>query len=261
MFPAPFVTRAVMTFTEPGDVVMDPFSGRGNAPFVAAALGRPAVAVDIQPVAWLFTAAKLRPARQPQRVLARLRAVAKAVRATDRRSRSRFETMAWAPAVRGFLKAARRELDWKSSLVDRTLMAFVALHMQDSYASGLSNRLSPTVAHSPSYAVRWWTAKGLLKPPATDPVAFLTDRITRRYAFGPPQLALSKPFPRRCETEARAAKAASGQAADHFSAISRRDGLLERSLDTPVGSWRSDGEELATYPEARESHEVSLAHV
>ena len=194
MFPAPFVTRAVMTFTEPGDVVMDPFSGRGNAPFVAAALNRPAVAVDIQPVAWLFTAAKLGPARHPGRLLARLRTVARAVRASDRRSRSRFETMAWAPAVRGFLKAARRELDWKSSCVDRTLMAFVALHMQDSYPKGLSNRLSPTVAHSPSYAVRWWTARGLLRPPATDPVVFLTDRISRRYAFGTPQLALSKPF-------------------------------------------------------------------
>ena len=189
MFPAPFVTRAVTTFTEPGDVVMDPFSGRGNAPYVAAALGRPAVAVDIQPVAWLFTSAKLEPARQPGRVLRRLETIGRAVRASDRRSRSRFETMAWAPAVRGFLKAARRELDWTGSRVDRTLMAFVALHMQDSYPRGLSNRLSPTVAHSPSYAVRWWTRKGLLKPPTTDPVAFLADRISRRYAFGTPKLA------------------------------------------------------------------------
>lgn len=194
MFPAPFVTRAVKTFTQPGDVVMDPFSGRGNAPFVAAALGRPAVAVDIQPVAWLFTAAKLQAARQPGRVLARLRSVSKVVRVTDRKARSEFETMAWAPAVLGFLRAARRELNWKRSRVDRTLMAFVALHMQDSCRNGLSNRLSPTVAHSPSYAVRWWTAKGLLQPPATDPVDFLTDRITRRYAFGLPKLATSKPF-------------------------------------------------------------------
>ena len=194
MFPAPFVTRAVTTFTRPGDVVMDPFSGRGNAPYVAAALGRPSVAVDIQPVAWLFTAAKLAPARQLRRLLGRLRKIAKAVRATDKQAHSQFEIMAWAPAVRGFLKAARRELNWKGSRVDRTLMAFVALHMQDSYASGLSNRLSPTVAHSPSYAVRWWTRKGLLTPPPTDPVAFLTDRITRRYAFGIPKLARSSPF-------------------------------------------------------------------
>ena len=194
MFPAPFVTRAVKTFTDREDVVMDPFSGRGNAPFVAAALGRPAVAVDIQPVAWLFTAAKLGAARQPKRVLARVRAVAKMVRPRDRKSRSRFETMVWSPTVRGFLRAARRELDWRASRVDRTLMAFVALHMQDSCATGLSNRLSPTVAHSPGYAVRWWTRKGLRKPPSTDPVAFLTDRIARRYAYGLPNLARSKPF-------------------------------------------------------------------
>ena len=194
MFPAPFVTRAVKVFTEPGDVVMDPFCGRGNAPFMAAALGRPAVAVDIQPVAWLFTATKLAPALQPGRVLARLRTLATAVCPADRKCRSRFETMAWAPAVLGFLRAARRELDWKTSKVDRTLMAFVALHMQDSCATGLSNRLSPTVAHSPSYAVRWWTRKGFHEPPATDPVAFLTDRITRRYAYGVPRLPRSHPF-------------------------------------------------------------------
>ena len=55
MFPAPFVTRAVRAFTEPGDVVLDPLSGRGNAPFLAAALGRPSVAIDILPVAWLLS--------------------------------------------------------------------------------------------------------------------------------------------------------------------------------------------------------------
>ena len=194
MFPAPFVTRAVKTFTDPGDVVLDPFSGRGNAPFVAAALGRPAVAVDIQPVAWLFTAAKLVPARQPNRVLERVRTIGRAVRPADRRSRSQFETMAWAPAVRGFLRTARRELDWQGSRVDRTLMAFLALHMQDSYEKGLSNRFSPTVAHSAPYAIRWWTARGLLTPPPTDPVAFLEDRIRRRYAFGVPRMAPSRAF-------------------------------------------------------------------
>lgn len=191
MFPAPFITSAVKTFTGRGDVVMDPFSGRGNAPFLAAALGRPTVAVDILPVAWLFTTAKLTPSPSADRVLARLRNIQRSVRPQDRRSRSRFETMAWAPAVRGLLRAARRELKWRDSRADRTLAAFIALHMQDSVANGLSNRFSPTVAHSPSYAVRWWTRRGLLKPPQTDPVAFLDDRIRRRYAFGVPDLARS----------------------------------------------------------------------
>ena len=58
--------------------------------------------------------------------------------------------MAWAPAVRALLKAARRELDWRGSIVDRTLMAFITLHMQDKQGSGLSNVMSPTIAFSPT---------------------------------------------------------------------------------------------------------------
>ncbi len=191
MFPAPFVTSVVERFTGPGDVVMDPFSGRGNAPFLAAAMGRPSIAIDILPVAWLFTAAKLTPSRSADQVIARLRDIRRAVRSQDRKSRSRFETMAWAPDVRGLFRAARRELDWKEIPTDRTLAAIIALHMQDSIPRGLSNRFSPTVAHSPSYAVRWWTRQGLLRPPQTDPVSFLTDRVRRRYAFGIPDLASS----------------------------------------------------------------------
>ena len=75
--------------------------------------------------------------------------------------------MAWAPQVRALLKAARRELDWSNSVVDRTLMAFITLHMQDRLGGGLSNSMSPTIAYSPTYAVKWWTIKGLLKPRQT----------------------------------------------------------------------------------------------
>lgn len=192
MFPAPFVTSAVEEFTDQGDMVMDPFSGRGNAPFLAAAMGRPTLAIDILPVAWLFTAAKLKPSQSVDQVVVRLEDTQRAVRPPDCKAQSEFESMAWAPAVRGFLRAARRELDWQESRTDRTLAAIIALHMQDSAPKGLSNRLSPTVAHSPSYAVRWWNKRGLLHPPQTEPVAFLDDRIRRRYAFGIPRLAHSR---------------------------------------------------------------------
>ena len=191
MFPAPFVTSALTEFTCPDDMVMDPFSGRGNAPFLAAAMGRPCIAVDILPIAWLFTTAKLKPSQNADNVVSRLQDIRRAVRPQDCRAKSEFERMAWSATVRGFLRAARRELNWRESSTDQTLTAFIALHMQDSIPSGLSNRLSPTVAHSPSYAVKWWKKKGLLDPPQTDPVSFLTERIQRRYAFGVPNLARS----------------------------------------------------------------------
>ena len=189
MFPPTFARDAILNLTRPGEMVLDPFCGRGNAPFAATVLGRAAHGIDIHPLAWLWTEVKLRPDPQVDRVLNRLQSIARAARCTDRNGRSRFERMAWAPGVRAFLRAARRELDWRSSVTDRTLMAFVALHMQDKIGTGLSNQLAPTIAYSPSYAVKWWTRANLARAPNVDPVEFLTGRITRRYRYGVPEQA------------------------------------------------------------------------
>ena len=189
MFPPSFAQDAVANFTRPGEPVLDPFCGRGNGPFTAAVMGRPTVAIDINPLAWIFTAAKLQPTPDPQTVVDRLNEVGRAMREQDKRSRTAFETMVWAPQVRAFLKAARRELDWRESKIDRTLMAFIALHIQDKQGGGLSNSMSPTIAYSPDYAVKWWTQQGLTKPPDVDPIAMLTDKIQRRYEHGVPDQA------------------------------------------------------------------------
>ena len=188
MFPQSFIHDAITHLTRPGEPVLDPFCGRGNGPFAATVLGRPAIGIDVNPIAWLFAAAKLQPAATSDQVMGRLYEIAKARRPSDWRSRNQFETMAWAPAVRALLKAARRELDWYNSIVDRTLMAFITLHMQDKQGGGLSNCMSPTIAYSPNYAVKWWRQNGFLQPPDIDPVAMLEDKIRRRYQYGvPPQ--------------------------------------------------------------------------
>ena len=189
MFPAAFARDAILNLSRQGETILDPFCGRGNAPFAATVLGRSSVGIDIHPLAWLWTDTKLRPEPDTRRLLTRLDQLARAGRKEDRRPRNRFERMAWAPGVRAFLRAARRELDWQGSVTDRTLMAFVALHAQDKVGAGLSNQFSPTVAFSPSYAVGWWTRGGFLDPPAVDPAAFLTDRIGRRYEHGIPEQA------------------------------------------------------------------------
>ena len=188
MFPPSFAYNAVCGLTRPGEHVLDPFCGRGNGPFTATVMGRPAIGIDINPVAWLYTAAKLHPAADQNQVLKRLEDIDRACRSQDRKSQSRFETMAWSPRVRAFLRAARRELDWRSeeSEVDRTLMAFIALHMQDKEGAGLSNILWPTIACSPRYAVQWWEKEGNYKAPRVDPAKLLEDKIRRRYEYGVP---------------------------------------------------------------------------
>ena len=187
MFPPSFAYDAITNLTDEGEWILDPFCGRGNGPFTAAVLQRPSVGIDINPLAWLYTMVKLRPAPEPNRVVHRLSELVRAQRWSDRKSRSRFETMAWAPSVRAFLRAARRELDWQNCAIDRTLMAFIVLHMQDKEGQGMSNALWPTIACSAQYAVRWWTKHKMTHPPSVDPKEFMEKKIRRRYEYGVPK--------------------------------------------------------------------------
>ena len=72
-FPAALAHAFIARYSRPGDVVLDPFSGRGTAPLQAAAEGRIGVGNDLNPFAHLLTAAKVEP---PTAAEARTRATA-----------------------------------------------------------------------------------------------------------------------------------------------------------------------------------------
>src|SRR3954454_20045430 len=60
MFPETFAEEWIDRLTQPGDIVLDPFCGRGTAPFQALLMGRQSIANDINPVAYCVTRAKSR---------------------------------------------------------------------------------------------------------------------------------------------------------------------------------------------------------
>jgi site-specific DNA-methyltransferase (adenine-specific) len=60
-FPAALAHAFVARYTRPGDVVLDPFSGRGTTPLQACAEGRVGVGNDLNPLAHVLTAAKVEP--------------------------------------------------------------------------------------------------------------------------------------------------------------------------------------------------------
>jgi site-specific DNA-methyltransferase (adenine-specific) len=60
-FPAALAHAFVARYTRPGDVVLDPFCGRGTTPLQACAEGRIGVGNDLNPLAHVLTAAKLEP--------------------------------------------------------------------------------------------------------------------------------------------------------------------------------------------------------
>lgn len=60
-FPAALAHAFIARWSRPGDVVLDPFSGRGTVPLQACAEGRVGAGNDLNPLAYLLTAAKVDP--------------------------------------------------------------------------------------------------------------------------------------------------------------------------------------------------------
>src|SRR4051794_34429067 len=65
-FPAALTHAFIARYSRPGDVVLDPFSGRGTTPLQACAEGRIGVGNDLNPFAPLRAAAKVQPATQAE---------------------------------------------------------------------------------------------------------------------------------------------------------------------------------------------------
>jgi site-specific DNA-methyltransferase (adenine-specific) len=65
-FPAALAHAFIARYSRPGDVVLDPFSGRGTSPLQACAEGRIGVGNDLNPFAHLLTASKVEPASEAE---------------------------------------------------------------------------------------------------------------------------------------------------------------------------------------------------
>lgn len=159
-----------MRFTQPGDVVLDPFSGRGTTLLEASLWDRRALASDINPVATCVTGAK---ARVPG-----LAAVNS--RLNDLRDEFKSIELGNIDAERkelpSFFKKAfhywtlrevlflRRHLDWQADDVDRFIAALAlgSLHGEmDHSKSYFSNQMPRTISTKPDYSLRYWRKHGL----------------------------------------------------------------------------------------------------
>ena len=183
MFPVKFARDVVESMSPEGGSVLDPFCGRGTAPFVAQATGRAAVGVDINPAAWVFAKAKTAPEKDAWKLKCRLSDVVRAVGAKDKKAQNEFQKWAWSADVLGFLNAARRNLDWRNDATDRTLMAFVLSHVHAKLGDGLSNQMPKARALGPDYSVRWWKNRKM-DAPEVNPGGYLSKRIDWRYEHG-----------------------------------------------------------------------------
>jgi DNA modification methylase len=194
MFPIDFAERVVRRYTVPGDVVFDPFAGRGTAVFAAAVNQRSGIGIEINPVGYVYTRAKLEPAKRSL-VEARIKEIAlNSWRYRNAAGElSEFFRRCYCTEVREFLLTARSWLDWRNSRTDCTLMAFLLVHLHGKRTDSLSNQMRQTKSLSPRYAVNWWKANAY-HPPRIDPTKFMLKKMDWRYARGRPNVCESKAF-------------------------------------------------------------------
>ena len=191
MFPTGFADRVIERFTARGEIVVDPFAGRGTAVFSAATRGRPAIGIEINPVGWLYARAKLWPGPK-DRVLRRFEELARKASRYRRAAEAlpTFFHRCFHPEVLPFVVAARHELQWRAGWTDATAMALILVYLHGKRDASFSNQMRQTKAMSPGYAVRWWRSNGFA-PPKVEPLSFLSRRLDWRYEKGVPGVAPS----------------------------------------------------------------------
>lgn len=172
MFPPGVPRYFIEQFTNPGDVVLDPFSGRGTAPLEACVAGRIGIGSDLNPLAYLLTSAKLRSPTLEQSL----------ARIEELRSMYIRPDLSNVPEQISMLFNEKRTLPqlvylkntyskWKTDIsdVDRFLLASLVGIMHGKFkkngdTSYLSISMPNTFSMSPNYVKKFIAAHGLIKP-------------------------------------------------------------------------------------------------
>lgn len=188
MFPLEFAFQVVHQYSMPGQSVLDPFAGRGSSIYAAATQNRFGIGVEINPVGWVYSKAKLDAATYGwvKNRLDRLRDTAPQY-AQEAASMPEYFQYCFCPEVLAFLLAARATLKWKRSRPDATLMALLLVYLHGKRGQALSNQMRQAKSMSPDYSVEWWK-EHFLEPPTIDPYQFMLQRIEWRYEKGRPSI-------------------------------------------------------------------------
>lgn len=193
MFPETFARENILEYTRPGELVMDPFSGRGTTLLEALLNNRDAIACDVNPVAYCVSAAKAATPSLSQVVRELNRLQTDFVYCSQRieheiRKLPGFFAHAFHPDPLRALLFLRSALQWKRLPTHRFIAALVLGHLHgesDRSRNYLSNQMPHTISTKPDYSVRYWR-KNKLKAPYRDVFKLLVDRARYRLADGAP---------------------------------------------------------------------------
>lgn len=193
MFPVDFAFEVVKKYSKEGDFIIDPFAGRSSSIYAGGVLGRHSLGIEINPIGWLYGKVKLQPADKTKVVDRLFEIYSKRNyynRAIERMPL--FYRMCYCDEVLKFLLAARKQLNWKGSIVDATLMSILLVYLHGKLGEGLSNQMKMTKAMGINYSVNWWKKQKLTQPPEINPIEFVMKKLEWRYEKGMPTVFDSK---------------------------------------------------------------------
>jgi hypothetical protein len=193
MFPESFAEKWITYCTKPGEAILDPFSGRGTAPFQALLMERRGFAADVNPVAFVLSGSKIdSPAKASvARRLNKLRDnFPSSSVSLDSAGLPEFFHRAFHAETLSQILYLRQALDWRTSRVDRFIAALAlgSLHGEmDKSKSYFSNQMPRTISTKPRYSINYWNKKQLW-PEHRDVFAILRQRIDYRFSSPAPRL-------------------------------------------------------------------------
>lgn len=187
MFPLDFPLNILKRRARAGDVVLDPFCGRGTTNFAARLIGLRSLGVDSSPVAAAITASKLAKATDED-ILAEASMI---LDEGETRHIPTGEFWQWAfhqstlDALCRFREAFLESCTTSTRIALRGII-LGALHgpKQKTSPSYFSNQCPRTYAPKPAYATRYWKERKLA-PEAVDVLAVIKRRAQRYYGTSP----------------------------------------------------------------------------
>lgn len=187
MFPLDFPLNILRRRGREGDVVLDPFCGRGTTNFAARLVGLRSLGVDSSPVAAAITASKLVTVSVDE-ILDEARTLL-VERGVCRMPDSEFWQWAFHPAVLNALCRLREALLENCTTDARIALRGImlgALHgpKQTTFPSYFSNQCPRTYAPKPAYATQFWRKRGLM-PEHVDVLGIIERRAKRYYSTSP----------------------------------------------------------------------------
>lgn len=181
MFPPSMPHVFIKWLTGEGDVVYDPFSGRGTTALEACALGRAGMGSDLNPMANVLTSAKTNPP-DCESLDKRMRSLKRHVTCLSTKDEPEAIRAVFAPGTLGQLLWLRSTLD-RTTAEDAFILAALMgiLHLNADVrgvAKGLSVAMPNTFAMAPGYVIKYIRDHELVAP-EVDVLEMLTSRLDR----------------------------------------------------------------------------------